>query len=219
MARPLIQLDSVCIGYQRSVLLENVTFSLPENSICLIKGPNGSGKTTLIKTILGLLPCIKGEITKNFKQAAYVPQNDSLDTQYPLTLYDLASMGKKPGFFFGSKREHKQEVFKTLAEVGLSSKERLLFRQASAGQLQRALIARSLLTSPELLVLDEPFSNIDQKGKTDIVNIIMKDHKSYKRPAILLIEHQPYSNEFYTHILLVEKGRVTLEKDSHHLVS
>ena len=207
----ILEFKQAFIGYRSRIILRDITFSLPKGSFCLIRGGNGSGKTTLGKAILGIMACLSGKIHTSFRQPGYVPQRVLFDLQYPLTLYDLVAMGKKNRLFAmgGSDEKH---VMESLATVGLTKKKDLLLREASGGELQRALVARAFLSSPDMVVLDEPFSNLDSSGLRDMVVLLKEKNQNGSLTICLIDHHSTDLDSWYTHILKVGSQKVTLKK-------
>ncbi len=172
----MISLQSAEIGYPQKRLLHAVNLEFHRGDMLLLEGANGSGKTTLAKVLLGTLKPLKGSLCNHFETIAYVPQRSLLDNQYPLTVADLIADGELVSlrkYWSKKSREDKREKVERLLKVtGLSGAGSLPLREASGGQLQRALIARALIKNPNFILLDEPFSNLDSTGKTIILEII-----------------------------------------------
>ncbi len=204
----IVRLDHVSVGYHFQPILEQVSFALPKGCICLIQGPNASGKTTLAKLMLGLLRPLSGQKIISYHQPAYVPQQNPMDLQYPLTLRELIGMGRKPSIFFrgkARKKEEKEKIEEYIQLVDLKGSEDLLFREASGGQLQRALIARSFLSSPDFMILDEPFSHLDGMGKKKISSFLRKKNET-EGISFCLIDHINIVDKgFYTHLIEISK--------------
>jgi len=213
--KPIIRLKQVFAGYENKTVLKDVSFELPEKSICLIEGPNGAGKTTLARVLLGLMKCSRGKVQLGFSKPSYVPQKTSLDLQYPLTLSHLINMGKKPSLFFNWKRASismvNSETEKVISMVGLRGNENLLLSEASGGQLQRALVARSFLLQSDFILLDEPFANLDRKGQQELISLLQKKNAEEGLP-ICIIDHHNNMESFYSHYLTLENGKVELSR-------
>src|SRR2546421_12902218 len=152
----LLTLDHVAVGYGHHVVLPDINLALPRGSFTGLLGANGSGKSTLIKTILGILPALKGRfefvpIDGRQPVLGYVPQRDTLDSIYLLSSFEVVLMGTcgrvKPGRRVSS--EEKGWAHQCLRETGADQLSRRLFSQLSGGQKQRVLIARALATKPD----------------------------------------------------------------------
>lgn len=210
----IIAFEKASIGYPGKVLIPEASFSLPMGTFCRLYGPNGAGKTTLARTILGLLSLRGGQMESHFKRKAYVPQQSRLDRQFPMTLYQLTETGIRKGlrdtFRKKSRIENAKKIQEVLRRAGLSGKEKLLLKEASGGQLQRALIARSLVSAPDFVILDEPFSNLDSVGKEEVWNWLRELHQERNTSIIVIDHHETGSLGGYTHSLEVDDGHVVL---------
>lgn len=190
-----IEIKDLSFKYENENILENVSFAIDQNEFVGVIGPNGGGKTTLIKLILGFLPMQKGKIKifgKNPKemvhQIGYVPQLFNVDRHFPLSVLDLVMMGavaKAPWFGFYPK-EIKEKAKKLLAMVNLSRYEESSFGKLSGGQIQKALIAKALISDPKILILDEPTANIDLQSEKEIMKILCKE---LENRTILMVTH------------------------------
>ena len=173
MNEALITLDNLSIGYNGQPVLSGISLSIARASFTAILGANGSGKSTLLKTLLGLLPPVAGRIDTAASTGAplvfgYVPQSNQFDPIYLLTGFDVALMGTygrvRPGRFVpSSERAFAREC---LRAVGAEEFAHQRFAKLSGGQKQRVLIARALVTRPDVLVLDEPTAGVDARRDT-----------------------------------------------------
>ncbi len=187
----MIRFKNVELGYGSKILLTNVDFEIKKGDFIGIVGPNGSGKTTFLKTILGMIPNIGGEIIKSKDiQFGYVPQRSSIDTLFPLTVFDFVFMG-----MFGkiSSLQHKSKelvsiVADAIFKVGLTHKQNDLFQSLSGGQQQRILLARALVAKPEILILDEPTNGLDIAAENSIMTLIETLHKE-SNLTVILVSH------------------------------
>lgn len=191
----MISLNNAEIGYPNRRLLHAVNLEFTKGEMLILEGANGSGKTTLAKVLLGNLKPLKGDFCNHFLRTAYVPQRSMLDNQYPLTVSDIIADGElvslKRFWHKGSRAANKEKVERLLKDTGLSGAGDLPLREASGGQLQRALIARALISEPDFILLDEPFSNLDKTGRTIMLEIISRLWKENKT-TFFLIDHFGY---------------------------
>jgi len=175
----IVELKNVYYTYGGDWALENINLSIHHGDFLAIFGPNGGGKTTLLKLILGLLKPNKGKILYNFKKKGrpigYLPQTQFKE-DFPIKVIDLVLMGlitKKSWGFWFSKRE-KQKAEEVLDIVDMLKYKNYPIKDLSGGQLQRVYLARALVSDPELLILDEPTSNIDPKAKFCLYDFLEK---------------------------------------------
>ncbi len=168
--RPVIEVRDVSFSYDGSPILDGVNLTIDELDCASIVGPNAGGKTTLIKLFLGLLKPQRGSVrifghspVEARTRIGYMPQRVRFDPAFPVTAFDVVLMGRLgTGSSWGRyRREDREAAQRALAEVGLEEKQAASFSALSGGQQQRVLIARALVGTPEILLLDEPTSNLD----------------------------------------------------------
>ncbi len=190
----IINVDSVSFGYEET-LLHEINLHVRRGEFIAIFGPNGGGKTTFLKLLMGFLKPKKGSISilgltpkKARKEIGYVPQIARFDRQFPLTVLDLVLMGALSELNrWGSyKNEIKERARSLIHKMGLSAHENHAFGTLSGGQAQRALIARALLSSPEVLLLDEPTANVDPKAEEKIHELLLE---LKGKTTILMVTH------------------------------
>ncbi len=186
-----IVLRDVKITYNGNIAVENVSFSLKEGESLLLLGPNGSGKTTLVKTIAGLHKEYKGEIKvfgkpphDSMQFVSYMPQTFKLNETVPVTALDVVAMGviyKKPFFrHYSLKKDVVEECREALEFVGLDRVAEQPFSELSGGQKQRVILARSLVSNPKMLLLDEPLSHLDPTAKSEVVEVLLEIRRKKK---------------------------------------
>jgi zinc transport system ATP-binding protein len=150
-------------------------------------GPNGGGKTTLLKLLMGFLAPTKGKICVQGK-IGYVPQIQKTDRDFPITLNELVLLGalSKTNFWGAYPLEIKEKASHIMDQLGLTPHKHKVFGALSGGLAQRALLARALLSDPDLLLLDEPTANIDAMS-TQVIFEMLENLKGDK--TILLVTH------------------------------
>jgi zinc/manganese transport system ATP-binding protein len=145
-----------------------------------VVGPNGAGKSTLLKAIAGALPPLEGRVDRQVppQEIAYLPQAAEIDRSFPINVYDLVAMGlwRRSGLFGGIGRRDRAAIASAIAAVGLGGFEDRVIGSLSGGQMQRALFARLLLQDARLILLDEPFTAIDTKTATDLLDLVRRWH-------------------------------------------
>ncbi len=168
MKNILIELKNVDIGYTKNILIKDVSIKIYKGDKILLMGPNGSGKSTFLKVITKLKKPINGKIYYGYHSISYVPQNKSI-TNFPIRIYDVLNM-----YFplWYSKKEKSIKIESILKQMNLWEKRNLLLTECSGGELQRTLIARSLLYNPEILILDEPLNAIDIENRENFLQLL-----------------------------------------------
>lgn len=188
----LVTFDSATLGYGRRIVLSGLTFTLNAGGYLGIVGPNGAGKTTLLKALLGLLKPLSGSIVHHRKLTfGYVPQAQTTDELFPMTALDIVLMGRyrQLGLFKGPGPADRAAAEEALAHVGIPDKAHQLFRELSGGQKQRVLLARALVSRPDVLVLDEPTSAMDIAAEHATMELIDALHKELGM-LVVLVSHQ-----------------------------
>lgn len=196
MTTPIVQIDDLYFLYNGQEVLQNINLTIHRGDFVSIIGPNGGGKTTLIKLILGLLSPASGTVKidgkapgKNGTAIGYVPQIINHNLSFPASAMDVVLMGKyNPArrFSFHNKKEDQKEAFEALEKLGMEKYTNRKITDLSGGQRQRVLIARALVTNPELLVLDEPTASLDTKGQTDFFRLLKELNQEL---TILVVSH------------------------------
>jgi ABC-type Mn2+/Zn2+ transport system ATPase subunit len=213
----LVALEDVVIGYQRSrPLSPPIRFALEEGDSVAILGPNGAGKSTLLKTLLGTVPPLSGALTyprRSRPRVGYVPQGHRLDLAYPLDAQQVVLMGRSGRVGLGRRfgRADRAAALAQLEAVGLGAVAGQPFRSLSGGQRQRVLVARALVDEPELLVLDEPTSEMDPAAEHALLSLV-SDLVTARGVAVLFVTHQISAAAGYSrHVLLLDGARRSLE--------
>jgi zinc transport system ATP-binding protein len=192
MPDPLITVRDVTFGYGEEVVLDHVNLEIEERDFLAVIGPNGGGKTTLIKVILGLLEPWSGEVAYNLPggrrhgRLGYVPQFSTFDKSFPLRVADVVLMGKlgAKGWLRPYSREDRAAVAAMLDRLGLANLSRAHVAEISGGQLQRVLIARALVSDPDILFLDEPTASIDAESRVSLVELL--DEVNQRIPVVVV---------------------------------
>jgi len=186
--------------------LKDITFSVPKGGFVSIIGPSGSGKSTLMRVILGLMEHESGTIVRNFSRPAMVFQNYAL---FPwLTALENVAFGLHMESV--PKAEREKIAREKLREVGLGHLEKHYPAALSGGQRQRVGLARALAISPDLLIMDEPFSNLDTITSESLKADLLKIWRAYGM-TILMVNHLiPDAIELSDHIIIMgaHPGRV-----------
>ena len=184
-----IEIKNLTVAYGENIALENVNLDIEVGSLMALVGPNGAGKSTLIKTILKFLKQITGKIKINGKNLAYVPQRNSVDWDFPTTLFDVVEMGcyGRVGLFKRVNKEEKVKVLKAIEQVGMLDFKDRQISELSGGQQQRTFIARALVQEADIYLMDEPFQGVDSTTEKSIVDILKKLKSEGK--TLLVVHH------------------------------
>lgn len=195
MKEKVLCIEHLSFDYDGMMVLENVNVEILQGEFIGIFGPNGGGKTTLLKLILGLLRPKSGKVLLLGKSpvetrhlVGYVPQTLRIDRDFPISVLEVVMMGalRKIGWLGRYPPSVRQGALEALERVGLSHRQKASFGTLSGGEAQRALIARALIDSPKLLILDEPTANIDPEGEQSILEQLRELNKTM---TILMVTH------------------------------
>jgi ABC-type Mn2+/Zn2+ transport system ATPase subunit len=211
----ILTLEHVAVGYGRQPVLPDVSFILRRGSFTGLLGANGSGKSTLIKTILGIIPPLRGRIefgsvAGNPLVLGYVPQRESLDPIYLLSSFEIVLMGTcgrvRPGRKISPAE--KNWAHQCLRETGADQLSRKLFSELSGGQKQRVLIARALATKPDFLLLDEPTAGIDVAARQAVMEVLRRIHEQQKLTILMASHDLPVVRTAVQEILWLHQGQI-----------
>lgn len=192
--KKLIEIKNTTAGYNSTVVLEDVDLLISDNDFIGIIGPNGGGKTTLLKVILGLIKPFKGEIEYHPVNAhkkpniGYLPQQFYADKKFPISVDEVILSGliRYEKFIIRYSKSDKEKVKEVLEQMGIPGLRRKAFSELSGGELQRVLLARAVISSPKLLLLDEPNTYVDQRFENELFNYLKKLNENM---AIVVVSH------------------------------
>lgn len=176
----LIETRDLSLRYSSAPVLSHVDFAISKGEIVTVVGPNGSGKSTLIRALLGALKPTRGSVWRRpGLRIGYVPQRLAIDASLPMTVSGFLSLPHRKGA---------EEVAAAMTRVGIEELEWRQMTALSGGQFQRVLLARALLSEPEILILDEPTQGLDHPGIESFYRLIEEVRKD-TGAAILLVSH------------------------------
>ena len=185
----VLQIKNLSLKYGNHYIFRNLSFAVEKNDFLCIVGPNGSGKSTLLKCLLGEIKPNQGEIKfENHSQRkviGYLPQNPHYNPSFPASVYEVVASGSLNQIGLFSKYP-KQKIEKALGTLRIADIARQQFSTLSGGQRQRVLLARALVASSNLLILDEPSNNLDYNSKQEFYRTLRKLNKS---TTILMVTH------------------------------
>ncbi|MFQ6027641.1 MAG: metal ABC transporter ATP-binding protein [Dehalococcoidia bacterium] len=176
-----VEVGNLWAGYGPHTALEEISFSVKQRELVGVIGPNGSGKSTLIKCLLGLVEPWNGEIrvlgqpvALARRQVGYMPQIEQVDWDFPVTVADVALMGRyaRRGLLRRPGKPDRESAEESLRRVDMYQLRHRLIGELSGGQRRRALLARALANRPALLLMDEPMAGLDSTAQHQLLDII-----------------------------------------------
>jgi manganese/zinc/iron transport system ATP- binding protein len=196
----IVELHDVTVAYGRKPVLWNVDLSIDAPCLYGIIGPNGAGKSTLVKAALGLVPLSGGSVRFFGKpleevrgRIGYVPQRESVDWDFPVSAIDVVLMGTyhRLSWFQRPGRRERDTAMECLDRVGLADVANRQIGGLSGGQQQRVFLARALAQEAHVLLLDEPFTGLDQPSMESLKEVLRALRNQGK---LLLISHHDLSS-------------------------
>jgi zinc/manganese transport system ATP-binding protein len=192
-----VQFSHVSVQRGKRIIWSHGTFQIPPHSVVAIVGTNGAGKTTLLNVELGLIPVKTGTVriwgepagTAN-QHIGYVPQNYATDIDSNITAEQSVALGLI-GTRFGIhwlKNSQRAAISHALELSGIADKANLRLSEMSGGMRQRVAIAQALVSNPQLLLLDEPFANLDIPGQRELVRVLADLNEKYNM-TIQIVSH------------------------------
>jgi ABC-type Mn2+/Zn2+ transport system ATPase subunit len=214
-ARPFIEARSLNIGYSGELVVADINFALRPGQALGLIGTNGCGKTTLLKTIVGLLPLLKGQLMvlgmppgKNRSRIAYLGQFHSSGFVLPIRVVDVVRMGRFPlrGLLQRMNRQDDEIVLSAMQTMGIQKLADSPLRSLSGGQQQRAYLAQVLAHQADLLVLDEPATGLDAGGRELYLTAIKQELS--RGVAIVIATHDIKEEASLCHQVMLMARRV-----------
>ncbi|MDY4042245.1 MAG: ABC transporter ATP-binding protein [Marinifilaceae bacterium] len=187
----IVELKNIAAAYDGNTVLHDVNFTIRKDDFIGIIGPNGGGKTTLLKVILGLLKPVAGEIIYHGSKHSlfgYLPQNSQFDTRFPINVREVVLSGllSEKGIFGKYTREDKNKADELLATYGMGDFRERPIGELSGGQMQRVFLCRAIISSPRVLILDEPSTYVDAKFEQEFYSLL---HNLNQRMSIVMVSH------------------------------
>ena len=224
--RPIVELNNVTAGYEGHVVLSEVNLQIMEGDFVGFLGPSGSGKTTLLRTILGASKLFKGDavvdgqrVSKRRSRASYVPQLETIDWNFPVTVEEVVMMGfSRHNPFFPWHRKGDWRVARSIMDrLGIDHLEGRHIRQLSGGQQQRVFLARALISNPSLLLLDEPTSGVDIKTRDEMMHLLHE--LNHQGITIAMTTHEINSVAAHLPWLVCINGHILAEGPPSQVIS
>jgi manganese/zinc/iron transport system ATP- binding protein len=214
-ARPLLDVHDLTVAYHRRPVLWDVDWTLLQPALVGIVGPNGAGKSTLIKAILGLVPIVNGAvalfgqpINKVRSRIGYVPQRESVDWDFPVSVLDVVLMGTygKLGWFRRPGHREREWARQCLDDVGMVDFADRQIGQLSGGQQQRTFLARALAQEADVYFMDEPMAGVDAATERVIFQLLNRLKQAGK--TVIVVHHDLRTVPMYFDQVLLMNMRV-----------
>lgn len=192
----IVEFRNVTCGYVGATALSDVSLAVYRGDFVGLVGPSGAGKTTLLRTILGSVDVYGGEVLVDGKpvqssrpSAGYVPQLETIDWNFPVTVEQVVLMGQASGGWLPwHKKQVRETAYSIMRRLGIAHLGKRQIRALSGGQQQRTFLGRALLSSPRLLLLDEPTAGVDIKTRDDILHLL--DELNHEGVTVLMTTHE-----------------------------
>lgn len=213
-----LDVKGVSFSYGSRCALEDVTMSIGEGELVSLVGPNGSGKTTLLKCVNRILKLQKGTVLVEgqdvsklrlkdlAKLLGYVPQG--VGRSFPSTVFEIVLIGRKPHVDWSVSSKDKEIVLDILTLMGLEEMASRQSNELSGGEFQKVQIARALAQEPEVLLLDEPTSNLDLKHQLDVLNLLSSIVREKKMVAVMAMHDLNLASRFSDKMIFLNGGRI-----------
>ena len=217
---PVIHVEALNYFVGKQEILSDISCDIEQGDYVALIGPNGGGKTTLVKMILGLQTPTSGKINifginrKHFKswhKVGYVPQNVSLfDNNFPLSVYEAVSLGlaAKKSWFSKINQEEKIQIEEAIHIASIGEFRDKNLSELSGGQRQRVMIARALVSQPEILILDEPSTGVDIASQHKFYDFLRRLNREQNLTIIFITHDLGVIADDVTHVLSINQKLV-----------
>lgn len=206
----MIELDNLVAGYEGVAITPALSGVIHKGSMTAIVGLNGCGKSTLLKTLAGFIPPVSGVVrwSPTRPTIGWLAQRHALESQFPLTVLDVVSQGAWPriSLLRGLRNDVRRRIQAALARVGLTEMAKTPIEALSGGQFQRMLFARVLVQRAPLVMLDEPFTGIDENTTHDLMGVIQEMHQQGQTVLAVLHDNQRVADYFPETLLLAPQN-------------
>ena len=208
----IFECKDVTLGYENKVVAKNLNFKIDQGDYLCVVGENGTGKSTLIKTLLGLIKPLNGEVIanvqgKNHKGVGYLPQQTQAQKDFPASVWEVVLSGVLNNDHrcpFYNKKD-KAEAEKNMEKLNILDLKKRCYRELSGGQQQRVLLARALCATDSVLILDEPVTGLDPAASMEFYETIKDLNKKENVTIIMVSNDIKNALNYATHILHLEQ--------------
>ena len=217
----VLEAKDLSFAYGNTQVLDAASFTMCEGGFAALVGVNGAGKSTLLRLLLGELKPTGGHIAlmgqdiasfKSWQRIGYVPQDGlTRKASFPASVNEvvLANLYSRIGLFHFPRREHREDVRRTLELVGMQDYGRRMLGELSGGQRQRVQLAQALVSRPALLLLDEPTAGLDAQSSEEFYALLKKLNRE-QGLSVLLVSHD---------LQEIPKLTDTIFRLSHHKIT
>lgn len=198
----ILSVKNAFVSYDDNTALENVSIDIRKGDFIGIIGPNGGGKTTLVKLMLGLIKPERGEVKyyiphgNGQSKIGYLPQVHGFDSKFPITVQEvvLSGISGKRSLFARQKDADREKAIYWMEKLGIIALKNKAIGNLSGGEMQRVFLCRSLISEPELIILDEPDTYVDNSFERELYQELQELNKQM---AIVLVSHDVGTITFY----------------------
>ena len=226
LGTPLVEINGLSCGYEKQRVLQGVDLQVTRGDFVGLLGPSGSGKTTLLRAMLGAVDIYEGEVLVEGARASekrprigYVPQLETIDWNFPVTVREVVMMGRtmENKLFPWFRREDRELADLMMEQLGILHLAGRHIRELSGGQQQRAFLARALVSTPSLLLLDEPTSGVDVKTRDDVMHLL--HDLNHQGVTIIITTHEINAVAVHLPRLVCLAGRVLAEGTPYEVIT
>ena len=220
-----VQVADLSVDLGGRLVLRGIDLQIRQGEVVAVLGTNGSGKSTLIKTVVGLLPAARGEVRlfgtpvprfRDWRRVGYVPQRITAAGGVPATVYEVVSSGllSKRRLFTPLGAAGKQAIEEALEVVDMADRRKDAVAELSGGQQQRVLIARALVSGPELLILDEPTAGVDLASQQIFADAIQE--RVARGTTVVMVSHDlGPMDALIDRSVVMRRGRIVYDGPPH----
>ena len=225
-APPVVELRGVSAGYNGTPVVDDLNLRVMRGDFVGLLGPSGSGKTTLLRTVLGAVDVLTGSVLMNGQpangrrhRAGYVPQLETIDWNFPVTVEEAVMMGRtmSNAWFPWYRRRERELALGMMERLGIADLAKRHIRQLSGGQQQRVFLARALVSSPDLLLLDEPTSGVDIKTRDHVMHLL--HDLNHSGITIILTTHEINAVAVHLPRIVCLNGSIVADGPPHRVIT
>ena len=216
----IIEIKNLSVRYASSPALNDVSLTIDRGDFVGLAGPNGAGKSTLVKTLLGLVPFSAGAITlfgkplntfQEWNKIGYLPQKSANQNYlFPASVEEVVTLGRlslKKSLKIITQKD-RQAVAEILEKLEIARLKDKLFSELSGGEQQRVILARSLVSAPEILILDEPSTALDPQSRENFFSLLQKLNTENKTTILLITHDIGYIGKYAEKLLYLDKNLI-----------